>query len=353
MILLQRIVAVLFALAVGVSQVCADEPRFEVQDSELTWIEHFSLAQPFVDEYLMNRLNHVIRADAIVKVDSYVRLTPNRQSMRGWLWSRMPVVTQKSWVIEFQFKVHGGDHLYGDGFAFWYTSERRQTGNVFGSKDEFKGLGIFFDTYANNNKNRHLFPYITAMIGDGETKYDDSDDGKSNEIGSCTAQFREKDYITRAKVVYVEDKMLQLFVDVDGTGEWKNCFTKNDVSLPLRGYFGFTSHTGDASENHDILRITSYSIQNEHTSKQTTPEPPTGGGRRVSSTGKSANKPGDSIPPPKYSPSSVNSKSNGGAQGWVWTVLLVVFCIVAVAGVGVAAFFAYQKMNQPKSYKRF
>ncbi|KAJ3092373.1 hypothetical protein HK100_006959, partial [Physocladia obscura] len=334
MILLQRILAVvLFAFAVGVA---ADEPRFEVLDSELTWMEQFSLTQPFVD--------------AIVKVDSYIRLTQNRQSMRGWLWSRTPVVAQKSWVVEFQFRVHGGDHLYGDGFAFWYTSERRQTGNVFGSKNEFKGLGIFFDTYANNNKNRHLFPYITAMIGDGETKYDDSDDGKSNEIGSCTAHFREKDYITRAKVVYVEDKMLQLFIDVDGTGEWKNCFTKNDVSLPLRGYFGFTSHTGDASENHDILRVTSYSIQNEHTSKQTTPEPPSG--RRASLTGKYTNKPGDSVPLSKYSPSSTNSGSKSGAMGWLWTVLLVIFCIVGVAGVGVGAFFAYQKMNQPKSYKR-
>lgn len=50
------------------------------------------------------------------------------------------------------FKVHGttGD-LFGDGFAIWYVQERSQAGNVFGSKDFFRGLAIFLDTYSNHN----------------------------------------------------------------------------------------------------------------------------------------------------------------------------------------------------------
>ncbi|KAI8619166.1 legume-like lectin [Chytriomyces sp. MP71] len=185
-------------------------------------------------------------ADTVVNINQFVRITPNKQSTKGWLWTRMPVVTQKSWVVEFEFKIFGGDHLYGDGLAFWYTTDRRKTGDVFGNQDEFNGLGLFFDTYA-NGRNRAIFPYITAMIGDGQTKYDESTDGKSNEIGSCTAHFRERTHTTRTKVVYVEDKMLQVSVDVDGFGTWKPCFTKTHVTLPERGYFGFTSHTGDAS----------------------------------------------------------------------------------------------------------
>ena len=36
--------------------------------------------------------------------------------------------------------------------AFWYTREKMVPGSVFGSKDEFKGLGVFLDTYKNGNQ---------------------------------------------------------------------------------------------------------------------------------------------------------------------------------------------------------
>ncbi|KAJ3017809.1 UNVERIFIED_CONTAM: hypothetical protein HDU68_011462 [Siphonaria sp. JEL0065] len=192
------------------------------------------------------------------------------------------------------------------------------------------------------------------MIGDGNTKYDESTDGKSNEVGSCTAHFRERDFITRAKVVYVEDKMLQVFTDVDGLGAWRPCFTKNDVTLPERGYFGFTSHTGDASDNHDIIRVTSYSIQNDHTSK---PEPPS------TNTGKSHNKPdSDAYAGSSNSPYSSNGykptptpsiQSSSFGTSYIWYSLLVILLVFAVGGIAFAAFVAYKKMNSPKSYKRF
>lgn len=61
-------------------------------------------------------------------------------------------VGMHNWEVVIQFQVHGqGKHLFGDGFAFWYTKEKGQVGPVFGSKDYFTGLGIFFDTYSNHN----------------------------------------------------------------------------------------------------------------------------------------------------------------------------------------------------------
>ncbi|KAJ3075237.1 hypothetical protein HDU98_008853 [Podochytrium sp. JEL0797] len=331
------------ALALSLLALCAsaDTPAYEVKDDELHWIEHFSLSTPFVDTF--------------VNVNSFVRITPNRQSMRGWLWARMPIVTQKSWVVEFEFKVHGGERLFGDGFAFWYTTDRKKIGDVFGNQDEFNGLGVFFDTYT-NGRNRAIFPYINAMLGDGQTKYDQSTDGKSNEIGGCTAHFRDRDYVTRAKVVYLENKMIQVFIDVDGQGTWRECLTKNDVTLPERGYFGFTSHTGDASDNHDILRVTSYSIENEHTSK---PEPPKPGDSTSNKGGdKSYNTPDrdayrkPAAPIPTAVPQSAK-KSNSSFVATLGYTLLVLFVVVAVGAVGFVLYGMWKKTNSPKSYKRF
>jgi len=62
-------------------------------------------------------------------------------------------ITSANFQVEFEFKVEGkGDGLYGDGFAVWLTKERESIGPVFGNKDYFEGVGIFFDTYANSRQ---------------------------------------------------------------------------------------------------------------------------------------------------------------------------------------------------------
>lgn len=91
--------------------------------------------------------------------------------------------------IEFEFKVHGKNTLYGDGFAMWLTKNRAQTGPVFGAADKFEGLGIFFDTYKNNRPGT-VFPYVMAMLGDGNTAYDKAHDGKANELAGCSVCYQ-------------------------------------------------------------------------------------------------------------------------------------------------------------------
>ena len=66
-------------------------------------------------------------------------------------------------------------------------------GTVFGSVDKFEGLGIFIDTYKNNRPGV-VFPYVMAMLGDGQTTYDKDHDGKANELAGCSVQ------ITKPKV---------------------------------------------------------------------------------------------------------------------------------------------------------
>lgn len=87
--------------------------------------------------------------------------------------------------IEVEFKIRGEHALYGDGMALWLTKTRAQQGPVFGSADKFDGLGIFIDTYKNNRPGV-VFPYVMAMVGDGQTAYDKENDGKANELAGCS-----------------------------------------------------------------------------------------------------------------------------------------------------------------------
>lgn len=65
------------------------------------------------------------------------------------------------------------------------TKQRGTQGPVFGSADNFEGLGIFFDTYKNNRPGT-VFPYVMAMVGDGKTSYDKETDGKDQELAGCS-----------------------------------------------------------------------------------------------------------------------------------------------------------------------
>ncbi|KAH0588665.1 hypothetical protein H2248_004479 [Termitomyces sp. 'cryptogamus'] len=176
----------------------------------------------------------------------------------GWLWSRL-ALTAVNFVVEVEFKVSGdSSHLFGDGLAIWLTRERKIEGPVFGNKDNFEGLGIFLDTYA-NGRHSYSFPHITAMLGDGKTPYDQDNDGDANSIGACSANFRRTNVATKLKVAYIKGKFLDVKLQHKAWDEWTDCFHVKNITLPLNPFLGFTAMTGDVSDAHDIITVTTYS----------------------------------------------------------------------------------------------
>lgn len=76
--------------------------------------------------------------------ESYIRLTPTRRKLSVTLWNKTPV-TSPDWEVEFEFHVTGQQALRGDGYGFWFTDSPEELGPVFGSRDKWRGLGLFFD----------------------------------------------------------------------------------------------------------------------------------------------------------------------------------------------------------------
>ena len=137
----------------------------------------------------------------------------------------------------------------------WVTKDRAEMGEAFGMKDRFEGLGLFFDTYKNNRPGV-VFPYVMAMIGDGQTQYDRGNDGKANELAGCSARgIRNADFPTKAKVTYFQDKELTVDLMYKKEDEWTRCFEIPNVKLPSVTYLGFSAETGELSDNHDIIKV--------------------------------------------------------------------------------------------------
>ncbi|KAK4054767.1 hypothetical protein OIV83_000691 [Microbotryomycetes sp. JL201] len=217
-----------------------------------------SLYAPYVDSDLQNRWFD-FGGSTIINTNKHVRLTQDRSSQAGWLWSRL-ALAPNSFEIEFEFRVDGkSSTLYGDGFAMWLTKGRAGMGPVFGSTDYWDGLGIFFDTYA-NSRHPYSFPRIYAIMNDGKKAYDVGKDGHGQELGACSIDFRRTEVAAKARLTYFKGKFTELAIHHNKWDEWTTCFVIPELELPQNPFMGFTAHTGDVHDNHDIVSITTSNI---------------------------------------------------------------------------------------------
>ncbi|KAJ8408693.1 hypothetical protein AAFF_G00253280 [Aldrovandia affinis] len=232
--------------------------------------EH-SLTKPYQAIGSSSSSHWELMGDAMVTTEQ-VRLTPDAQSKQGAVWSRIPCHL-KDWEIQVHFKIHGQGkkNLNGDGLAVWYTKERMQKGPVFGNADFFTGLGVFVDTYPNEEKHleaqkrrytprtQRIFPYVLAMVGNGSLSYDHERDGRPTELGGCSGMVRNLKHDTFLFIRYVR-RRLTVMIDIDGQHEWRDCLDVPGVRLPEGYYFGASAVTGDLSDNHDLVSLKLYQL---------------------------------------------------------------------------------------------
>uniref|UniRef100_A0A3P9MK79 Lectin, mannose-binding 2-like a n=1 Tax=Oryzias latipes TaxID=8090 RepID=A0A3P9MK79_ORYLA len=220
----------------------------------------YSLSKPYQGVGSSSSSHWELMGDAMVTTD-YIRLTPDSQSRQGAVWSRIPC-NLKDWEMQVHFKIHGQGkkNLNGDGLAIWFTKERMQKGPVFGNMDNFTGLGVFVDTYPNEEKHiERIFPFVLAMVGNGSISYDHERDGRPTELGGCNAMVRNLKHDSFLFIRYIR-RRLTVMIDIDGQHEWRDCLDIPGVRLPQGYYFGATAITGDLSDNHDIISLKLYQL---------------------------------------------------------------------------------------------
>ncbi|KAF4313724.1 Legume-like lectin [Botryosphaeria dothidea] len=277
-----------------------------------------SLQPPYLDSDMQSRWFD-FGGDTVVRTDKYIRLSADKGSRAGWLFSRVPL-TATNWEIEFEFKIHGQGNLYGDGMALWLTKQRAQQGPVFGSVDSFEGLGIFFDTYKNNRPGV-VFPYVMAMLGDGQTSYDKNTDGKAQELAGCSARgIRNAAIPTKARLTYFAEKSLKLELQYKSEDTWTECFTVTDVKIPPVAYLGFSAETGELADNHDIISLSTKNLY-QPSAAGVDGQPPKDRGRARAQKLKAQ-----------------HAKQEGGGWFWLFFKFIVFGLVVAGAYVGFTAY---------------
>ncbi|XP_030752265.1 protein ERGIC-53 [Sitophilus oryzae] len=184
-----------------------------------------------------------------------VRLAPSLRSQKGAIWTKNPL-NFNEWEVDIAFRISGRGRIGADGMAFWYTQAKGSyDGDVFGSSDQWVGLGIFFDSFDNDNK--HNNPYIYAVVNDGNKKFEHHSDGTTQQLAGCLRDFRNKPFPTRARIEFHNNILTLLFHNgmTNNEQDYEMCFRVENVFLPKSGYFGLSAATGGLADDHDVIHF--------------------------------------------------------------------------------------------------
>jgi len=197
--------------------------------------------------------------NAIASEES-VRITPSLRSQKGMIWSR-EITTFDWWEVELTFRVTGRGRIGADGLGFWFTSAKGLEGPVYGSSDQWIGLGVFFDSFDNDNK--HNNPYIMAMTNDGTKNFDHQNDGSTQQLAGCLRDFRNKPFPVKAKIEYYQNTLTVLFHNgmSNNDKDYEMCVRSENVVLPKNGFFGVSAATGGLADDHDVLKFVTHSLR--------------------------------------------------------------------------------------------
>ncbi|EZA56617.1 Protein ERGIC-53 [Ooceraea biroi] len=189
-----------------------------------------------------------------------VRVALSLRSQKGAIWAKQPT-NFDWWEVDLVFRISGRGRIGADGLAFWYTTAKGSyNGTVFGSSDLWTGLGIFFDSFDNDNK--HNNPYIMAIVNDGTKVFDHANDGSTQQLAGCLRDFRNKPFATRARIEYYKNTLTLLFHNgmTNNEQDYDICFRVENVMLPKHGYFGVSAATGGLADDHDVLHFLTTSL---------------------------------------------------------------------------------------------
>ena len=207
--------------------------------------------------------------------ESFIRLTPDRQSKQGAIWSRGPTEsTSLNAVLEFRIAGQG-KKLFGDGMGVWMINQPfYSSGFIHGSNEYFNGIGLIIDTYKVRSDPRHRD--IGLVVNNGNRDYRDvASEIQADDLVGCDAsplryhhksgEYSAAKNSSRVLINIVGTKVTVL-VDPKANGEWKRCF-EHSLFLPSDwlspSHIGITGTTGDLADNHDVIAFKTFKTLEE------------------------------------------------------------------------------------------
>ncbi|OQS06963.1 lectin [Thraustotheca clavata] len=237
-------------------------------------MEAMSFAGPF-DKIDANGNRYVngtwIHGGATEVKKGFIRLTPDRQSKKGYVWNNQ-VLGRQSFSAILTFRISGqGQKWFGDGIGLWITTSPNYVyGENHGFVGDFTGIGIIMDTFVNpEHKGGHKD--ISIQYNDGTKSLDTLND--ETKIG-CDAAIRYYEESASFSPVHsaarikvrVDQNRLRVDVDATNQGSWTRCF-EGEIPFSTKwledATIGISAATGGVADNHDILQLSTFEFPDD------------------------------------------------------------------------------------------
>ncbi|XP_039712341.1 protein ERGIC-53-like isoform X2 [Pteropus medius] len=198
-----------------------------------------------------------LHGDAILGLEE-VRLAPSMRNRSGAMWSRARVLFS-GWEVELQMRVTGPGRRGAQGMAVWYTQSRGQIGSVLGGLASRDGIGILFDSSAQDTENS---PAIRVLASNGHTPYELLRDEASQVLGSCYRDFRNRPYPFRVQITYWGQRLrVSLNSGLTPSDPDEVCVDVGPLLLAPGGFFGVSAATSTFwADDHDVLSFLTFSL---------------------------------------------------------------------------------------------
>jgi len=198
---------------------------------------------------------------------NFVRLTPDKPSRTGWLFNTA-AGPEEDFTVLIRFRISGAaEGLSGDGMAFWYTATQNfNHGLLMGSTDSFVGIGVLFDTFANDELHRDVV--VVASNGRDVVELSNAKKYPGCELKFRRWEGRDDFSVDQESVAKISILGTRIIVEIDplGNGEFQVCADKDMVKLlpakdsrdanwKSRAHIAISATTGALHDNHDILEV--------------------------------------------------------------------------------------------------
>lgn len=99
-----------------------------------------------------------------------------------------------------------------------------------------------------------------AVSLNGVESYHVDRDGANQELAGCSFDFRKTKVATKFRFTYVKDVFSELAIHYEEWDSWETCFKLGNLTVPDNPYVGFSAATGDVSDNHEIVSVSTNNI---------------------------------------------------------------------------------------------
>eukprot|EP00127_Corallochytrium_limacisporum_P003569 Clim_evm52s150 gene=Clim_evmTU52s150 len=199
-----------------------------------------------------------------VRVTPFILFLVQSKPMSSGLAQSMNPFRYEYFQIDVQFRVRGKSSDGAGGIAIWLTDEPQGLGNLFGGREEYSGMGVFIDTF--NDEDRADTPRIATVLNEESRELDPNSDLADVWNGFCgKVPIRNTQEKATVRISYTPDKEFVVqYTDSARKDDFHLCHKLRDVDFkPENKFFAISAQNKQYVDSTEVFSFMVTALKTE------------------------------------------------------------------------------------------